>query len=684
MKKKLFVLNIIFLFTVVVYPQNLDSLKFAFKNAKTDSLKVKLCSEISLHFGYSNLDSAFYYAKLAESKLNNLSNNQKSSVFELFGILNSMKGRNDKALEYFLKQLKISEENNYTKQIAKSSLNVAFVFQNIEKYQQMFTYFEKALSAAKKIKDSALIDKILSNGSDFYFNRGNYEKALQIWNGRLFYNPKIKDDIWFIAGIGDIYRAKKQYNLAEKYYNVAINKAIQQNDSSSLIILYNNYALIPELRGDINLAIKYFKHAKEIALRIKDDYNQNDLNNRIAQYYIKINDFESALPFINEAIVYFELKKQTNTLAELYELKSITLKGLNDYRGAYEYLVISNSLKEELSSQDIQNKISKLESEVIQEEKDKEILLVNKDLDFQKRIRNIFIFGAIVFIFLSIIVFRSLRLNKRKSEIISNQKLETEKQKHLIEEKQKEIIDSITYAKRLQDAILPPKAFVDSQIDKNFIYYKPKDIVAGDFYWAEKVGNLFFIAAADSTGHGVPGALVSVVCSNALNRSIKEFSLIDTGKILDKTRDLVLETFEKSSSDVKDGMDISLLCIDNKNKIVCWSGANNPLWYIQNNELKEIKADKQPIGKTETPKPFTTHRLEYKENTTFYLFTDGFADQFGGVAGKKFKYKNFSSLLLKNYELTQNEQHAQLNAAFNEWKGDLEQVDDVCVIGIKL
>ena len=269
--------------------------------------------------------------------------------------------------------------------------------------------------------------------------------------------------------------------------------------------------------------------------------------------------------------------------------------------------------------------------------------------------------------------------------------------KKIVEEHQKDIIDSITYAKRLQDAILPPTKFINQYVPENFVLYKPKDIVAGDFYWAESVGDLFFIAAADSTGHGVPGAMVSVVCSNALNRTLKEFKETETGKILDKTRDLVVETFEKSANEVKDGMDISLLCIDKKNNTVCWSGANNPLWYIcsanekavsssavENRQLVEVKADKQPIGKTDNQTKFTSHKLNCATGTIFYLFTDGYADQFGGPNGKKFKYKAFGELLLKNVNLSMEEQSSALDKAFEDWKGNLEQVDDVCVIGIKL
>jgi serine phosphatase RsbU (regulator of sigma subunit) len=268
-----------------------------------------------------------------------------------------------------------------------------------------------------------------------------------------------------------------------------------------------------------------------------------------------------------------------------------------------------------------------------------------------------------------------------------------------VEEKQKEITDSINYAKRIQEAILPSREFIKTYLPDSFLYYQPKDIVAGDFYWAEKIGETFYIAAADCTGHGVPGALVSVVCCNALNRSVKEFQETEPGRILDKTRDLVLESFSKSGGDIKDGMDISLLSI--KGNEVKWAGANNPLWYImssvsssatlsgvegqvENKELIEIKADKQPIGKTDNPVPFTTHILNLSSGTTLYLFTDGYADQFGGPRGKKFKYKQFENLLVEYSSKSLDEQSSLISKGLNDWKGALEQVDDICVIGIRL
>ena len=190
------------------------------------------------------------------------------------------------------------------------------------------------------------------------------------------------------------------------------------------------------------------------------------------------------------------------------------------------------------------------------------------------------------------------------------------------------------------------------------------------------------IAAADCTGHGVPGALVSVVCNNGLNRSVREHGLTDPGKILDKTREIIISEFEKSDEEVKDGMDIALCSI--QNNILKYAGAHNPLWLIRDNELVEIKANKQPIGKYINQSPFTTHTLEIKKGDKIYMFSDGFSDQFGGEKNKKYKTKEFKKLILSIQSETMEDQKNIIDNTFENWKGDLEQLDDVCVIGIAL
>ncbi len=287
----------------------------------------------------------------------------------------------------------------------------------------------------------------------------------------------------------------------------------------------------------------------------------------------------------------------------------------------------------------------------------------------------------------------SLREGKRKLEKtviertaeVIHQKDEAEKQRNLVEEKQKEILDSITYAKRIQEAILPSDNIVKQHLPDSFILYKPKDIVAGDFYWVENVeesDNVIF-AAADCTGHGVPGAMVSVICNNALNRVLKEFKLHEPDKILNKTRELVIEQFEKSDDDVKDGMDISLCILNRKTMQLQWAGANNPLWIIRDKKLMETRPDKQPIGKYEEKKPFTNHIIQLQKNDCIYIFTDGFADQFGGEEGKKFKKAVMRELLINLQDKTMEEQKRTIDTVFENWKGEFEQIDDVCIMGVK-
>jgi len=288
---------------------------------------------------------------------------------------------------------------------------------------------------------------------------------------------------------------------------------------------------------------------------------------------------------------------------------------------------------------------------------------------------NILFILALVLTFL--IGFYFIGINSEYEVIVNDQK-------EAITIKNNEITSSITYAKRIQNAILPPASVVKELLPDSFILYKPKDIVAGDFYWIENINDTILFAAADSTGHGVPGAMVSVICNNALSRSVREFALTQPAHILDKAREIIIREFEKSEEEVKDGMDISLCALNFKTKTLHWAGANNPLLIIRNKEIIEIKPDKQPVGKFSGARPFTDHSIELFANDQIYIFSDGYADQFGGPDGKKFKYKALKQLLLDNHEKSMEEQKKSLDAVLLKWKGNLEQVDDICVIGVKI
>ncbi|MBD3636344.1 MAG: SpoIIE family protein phosphatase [Crocinitomicaceae bacterium] len=280
---------------------------------------------------------------------------------------------------------------------------------------------------------------------------------------------------------------------------------------------------------------------------------------------------------------------------------------------------------------------------------------------------------------------KNVEITKQRDEI-TKQHEEIFNQKLLIEEQHQDILGSIAYAKRLQDAILPQRNEFKKYFPESFIFYMPKDVVAGDFYWMEKVDDIIYFAAADCTGHGVPGAMVSFVCSNALSKALIEEKIQDVGKLLDRTRDLVIDRFGKSDEEIRDGMDISLCAINLKTNTMQWAGANNPLWILRKgaNEVEEIKADKQPIGKYGKAQPFTSHQIKLEKGDSFYIFSDGFPDQFGGDNGKKYKSKTFKNFLVSVQDKSMEDQLSEVGKEFQNWRGDFEQIDDVCVIGVRV
>ncbi|MEO9533355.1 MAG: two-component regulator propeller domain-containing protein [Crocinitomicaceae bacterium] len=281
---------------------------------------------------------------------------------------------------------------------------------------------------------------------------------------------------------------------------------------------------------------------------------------------------------------------------------------------------------------------------------------------------------------------KKLLLNQRHLEsVVSQRTSEVVKQKELVEAKNKEITDSINYAKRIQNAILPSDHLIEEHLQENFFLYLPKDIVAGDFYWLETSDkNEVLLAAADCTGHGVPGAMVSVVCNNALNRTVREFQLHSPGIILNKVRDLVIETFDATETAVKDGMDIALISINYQTNELKYAGANNDLYIISNGELIIYPADKQPIGSYFLKNDFIEHKHQLKKGDCIYIFTDGYMDQFGGPKGKKFKYSAFKAMLLAIHQMPMQDQKAHMHKVIEDWRGNLEQLDDICVIGIRV
>lgn len=558
------------------------------------------------------------------------------------------------ALEHYFKALRIVEASGNKNMTARSLANIGLVFSSQGDRQKALDYYERALKIKEEIGDKKAATIIRGNIAELYKTGGDPKLALESYLTALENSEEMKEQGLtglYLASIASIYEARTEYAAALSYYLKALS----------------------------------------IAETIKDKVLVAGVSNSIGGIYTKQKNYAEAERYLSSALKIssetgdLDTKKNAHReLSDLYEQQSKWQLAFENYK---KFTAARDSIfNEEKTKKTVRSEMNfyfdkkQTAEKVAQAKKD---AIAEEELKRQRMQRNYFIVGFLLMLTLALFIFRGYRQKQKANEIIAAQKMEVEEQKDLIEEKSKEITDSIMYAKRLQDAILPPQSYIDTFLPENFVLYKPKDIVAGDFYWMERKDDRTFIAVADCTGHGVPGAMVSVICSNALNRAVMEFGISDPGQILDKARELVMATFSKSDKDVKDGMDISLCSIRSSGEVE-WAGAYNPLWYISSGVFKELTADKQPIGKTENAAAFTTHKILLNKGDLLYLFTDGYADQFGGEKGKKFKYKPFKELLNKNAGLPAIVQKAVLEEAFHNWKGNLEQVDDVCIIGIRI
>lgn len=304
---------------------------------------------------------------------------------------------------------------------------------------------------------------------------------------------------------------------------------------------------------------------------------------------------------------------------------------------------------------------------------------------FIEEVRSQFSSGAIVMLIIVIVIASAIVMSARKIlREEEHQKEVLKEQKRMIELKNLNINASIKYALKIQSSLLPSKGRFSSVFDDYFILYRPKDIVSGDFYWMEQIDDDVYVAVADCTGHGVPGAMVSVICSNALNKVVKEMKMRNTGEILDHVTDVVTDYFSKGDQLMRDGMDIAFCRINLKTLVLEYSGANNPVYIVSEDDFQTLPSSRQPIGEYPNRKEFDTTDFQLKHGDQVYLFSDGYADQFGGPNGKKFRSRTFRELIQSAASLPMSQQRDLLKERFNEWRCDLDQVDDVCVLGIRL
>ena len=590
------------------------------------------------------------------------------------------------ARKYLEETFRLAETYKLDNLEASAYMGLGNLYKNIGDIPAALKYLTKATTLKEKLGHRIHTAIGYTNLGNIFRSQGDLDAALK-YHLKAF---EIRDSLDNEQGlsnsylnIGVVYQQKKEFEKAKSHFKASVLLCEQQNNLKRLASCYHNLGEIAFLENDIELSKQY--HEKALEIRKKISFKEG-----LAYSYVSIgkivlseNNLSKALKYGNTALVLAKEIEDPDRIKQAAKLlKDVYLKKGNAVK-AVEMMELFVQMKDS-----ILNEANLIETKryQMQYEHDKELLSLEKEKEVQNAIfekeksrKNIILVS--ILLGLGIVVIFSLFLFNR-FQLIRKQKNVIEQAHGMLEEKTQEILDSIAYAKRIQTAILPPKKIVKEYLNNSFIYYQPKDIVAGDFYWLEHKENKVLFAAADCTGHGVPGAMVSVICNNGLNRSVREYGLTDPGEILNKTREIVIQEFEKSEEEVKDGMDIALCSLEGNT--LRYAGAHNPLWIIRNQELIETKANKQPIGKFDNPEPYTTHTLELQKGDSIYIFSDGYADQFGGEKGKKLKTANFKKLLFSIQDQPMDKQRKLIEEAFEKWKGNLEQLDDVCVIGVKI
>ncbi|UKN01178.1 tetratricopeptide repeat protein [Paracrocinitomix mangrovi] len=629
-------------------------------------------------FIYSDPDSAIhYFEEMHDFALSKELKDYQSDALRYIGATYHLRGNYVMSNDYYHQSLAIRKEIKDTNRIASSYNDIAGVYQNQGDDDLALEFYNKSMELFEITGDKSGLSRCFHNIGSVLSDNNEWDTAAYYFNQSLLLDRELGEKIpeaYALINLSKIYLEVGELDSALAFSYQAIAILETRVDKEGLSASYNGLAEIYFKQKKYDDALEFAQKAYQISSEGLSILQTNQSANNLYRIYKKKNDFKSALEML-------ELQMELTDSIKNEEAKQKTLQ--QKYEFDYGQKSLADSLKfvEEQRISDFKHE---------QESKQQKLIIISA------------IIGLILVILFSFIIYKRLQLTRKQKHIIEDQKVK-------VEEAHQEIQDSINYAKRIQSAILPPPKMVKQYLEKSFVIYKPKDIVAGDFYWLETKGDNILFAAADCTGHGVPGAMVSVVCNNGLNRSVREHGITDPGKILDKTREIVIQEFEKSEEEVKDGMDIALvsLTLNKKNEIenendsgdeenththsashsvLKYAGAHNPLWIIRKGaeEVEEVKADKQPIGKFDNPQSFTTHEITLSSGDTFYIFSDGFADQFGGDKGKKFKAANMKKLLLSMQNESMERQKELIDEAFENWRGNLEQLDDVCVIGVRI
>jgi serine phosphatase RsbU (regulator of sigma subunit)/lipopolysaccharide biosynthesis regulator YciM len=686
MKKARLVLLIIFLTlyqTAGAQNTLTDSLKQVLETTSEDTLRVNTLISICQSEYRSSPDSAIFYGNEALRLSEKLDFGKGSAnAYKYIGMGYYFLGDYFETINFWQKSLNSFEAINDKIGVSNILSNLGALYANQGDDVKALDYHLKSLKAAEESKNSLRIATSMINIGVIYLNNPKtHNLSLEYNHSALLLSEKIGNNDAIgtaCVNIGEVYFYRESYDTALFYYEKSLS-AFRKSNSGNVPYTLTNIGKVYMKNGDYKKAIEVQQEGYEIAKQSDAKLEMTATLLGLAETYSAAGDVKSAIKTYNEAGTTAEEIGAKKELRQSYEGLSVSYAKIPDYVNAYKYQTLLTNIKDTLYVAANNNKIQFLQLNYELDRKETLISLQDIKIKKQKFTQITFIIGFIIAILIAIQTYRNYRRKVRTNELLA-------KQKNEIEIINKNLTDSINYAERIQSAMFPSKDILSENLFEYFILFKPLDIVSGDFYWFKQNNNSIFVAAADCTGHGVPGAFMSILGLTFLNELVHNAVTLNANDILTRLKDHVIKTLHQTQNyqSARDGMEMALFIYDLESGRLEFSGARRPLYYIRDGQMSELSADKMPLGiYEEGESTFTNKELEIKKDDIVYLFSDGYVDQLGGPDRKTFKTKKFKDMLLGNCHLPMNEQKELLDIALEEWRGNVEQIDDILVIGIK-
>lgn len=713
MCKKLFYIALFFVFFLPVNAQESNSILFAQANELSDSMAVEsLLADAGKQFR-SNNELAFEYLEKAYEIASEIKYQLGlAKYWDTKGYFYRNQADYISSIECHKNAEKIVDKLNDSTLLAKIYNNLGVSYRRTDQYEKATQYHLKALSTANAIKNLRSQTIAINGLGNINLAQENYEEAITYFRLALSIentNENILGIAINLNNIGEAYEFKEDFDSALVYYSASLEQNKRINNTKGLVISYNSIGNIYKHRNEYYNALSFYQKAYKIAENLNEKYYHAFLNINLGEVYLRLNNFENSLFYLNNGIrIAKEIDSKMNLkdayfhLSDLYAKNNNPVKSLELYKIAISY---KDSILNDLNSQNINRLKALFENEKQLKEIEalkSEQFIQEQEMNKQRFYLLIAVIGfmaaiVVVFVYFNLYRFKqksNIELEQQKKEIelqrnhieIKNQNLE--QANTLIESYIHSLTNSIEYAKKIQNALLPPDSIIKSFFPESFILFLPKDIVSGDFYWFGELDNKTFFSAVDCTGHGVPGAFMSLISYELINKAVEKNNISEPEKVLDFLNEEIKIALRKTAfdNDLKDGMDIAFCAYDKKTRILEYSGALNPLYIIRENKLIQFKANNMSIGALNVPshKKFVKHEIQLKEGDSIYIFTDGFVSQFGGKSHKKFNKQNFINSLVNIQDMNMSMQKIALLEIYENWRGNTDQTDDILVVGLKI